>query len=201
MEERPYTGQLPARIAVAGLIVCCLVDVLQIGVSLLIHASLDNDAHFDAYGMWNPPEWILSSESFLIAAPIVALLFTAVPFVTWLSRAHGYASSKVPLQGDPVLAWFIPFANLWLPYQRVRDVWNVITQKPGHIVAMWWFFWVARTFVARATWGDVDTIEAMQSLQLVMMLAAVVDVIAAFLAARIVLTIDAAAQNKSPTTF
>lgn len=198
---RPYTGQLPARVAIGGLIACCVVDVLQIGVSLMIRASLQDGAYFDEHGMWSQLRaWEL--RSFLIFAPLVALLFTAVPFLMWFSRAHAYASAKAPLiKGDPVLVWFIPLANLWMPFQRLRDVWKVITHEPGTIVVAWWFFWVARAFVARATWTEVDTVESMLDLQMLIVLAALVDVVAAFLAARIVIRIDAAARGRSPTTF
>ena len=196
-----YTGAGVARGALLGLAICALIDVAEVLLIGIVRWSMDHDEHFNEYGEWTPPTWILDFETLLGGASLIALIATGITFLVWFSRAHAYASARAPISGGPVIAWFIPVASLWLPYQRVRDVWNVVTERPIGLVQVWWGLWLANTFFSRATNYEPQTWEGFSQLHTVMIGASVTDIATALLAARIVMTIDQAAHARMPATF
>lgn len=195
----PYTGAIAARITLIGLAVCAAVDAVQIVVIALIRWSLD--AHVDEYGEWYPPEWLLSLDLGVSYLPLLSLIATGIAFLTWFSRAHAHASLRAPIAGGPVIAWFIPILSLWLPYQRMADVWTVVTQRPKGIVLTWWVLWLAQGFVSRATNLEPTTMEGMNQLHFFMVASAGLSMLTAVLAGHLVLTIDQAARSSVPATF
>jgi hypothetical protein len=79
---------------------------------------------------------------------------TAIPFGMWIVRAHRNvrALSAVGLEISPGWAlgyYFIPIANLWKPYQAMRDLWKASTNPPGwpavrtgSVLVIWWIVWL-----------------------------------------------------------
>lgn len=195
----PYTGAVAAKITLIGLALCASVDAVQIVVIALIRWSLD--AHVDEYGEWYPPEWLLSLDLGVSYLPLLSLIATGIAFLTWFSRAHAHASLRAPISGGPVIAWFIPILSLWLPYQRMADVWTVVTQRPKGIVLTWWALWLAQSFVSRATNLAPNTMEGMNQLHFFMVASAGLSMLTAVLAGHLVLTIDQAARSSVPATF
>ncbi len=83
---------------------------------------------------------------------LISFLATAVAFLAWLSRSV----DNVPKLGGGVPAitprwsigwWFVPFANLFKPYQVIKDLSDrMATAKRGGgdgLVLLWWIAWVA----------------------------------------------------------
>lgn len=82
---------------------------------------------------------------------IVTLLVAAVFFCLFMPRANRNASGFGSLMGiSPGWAagwFFIPFANLWMPYQAMREIWQgsdpdpnarpALVQVPG-LLKWWW---------------------------------------------------------------
>ncbi len=90
-------------------------------------------------------------------------LATAVCYLIWIHRCY----SNLPAFGNPIRslsyspgwaigAWFIPLANLVLPYRLVRETWEKSTpfhqsrlqaDQPTHWFPLWWAFWLISNFV------------------------------------------------------
>lgn len=49
-----------------------------------------------------------------------------------------------------VAAWFVPFANLWIPYKAVREIWDASAAlgergpEPRWTLRAWWALWLAQ---------------------------------------------------------
>jgi hypothetical protein len=85
----------------------------------------------------------------------VATLVTSVCFLIWLYRANANvrALGADDMMGSPGLgvAWFfIPLANLFMPYMTVRDVWRASArprdwqgESAAATILLWWIAWLA----------------------------------------------------------
>jgi Domain of unknown function (DUF4328) len=80
----------------------------------------------------------------LVAASAV-LVVSGVVFIVWLYRARANAeASEVRLRlgrGWTIGAWFVPLANLVLPWVVVSDVWRAsapIARRGAGLVTAWW---------------------------------------------------------------
>ena len=48
--------------------------------------------------------------------------------------------------------WFVPVANLWVPYQVVSDIWQASTPRrpaPGRLIIAWWVLFVATGIIGQ----------------------------------------------------
>jgi uncharacterized protein DUF4328 len=106
----------------------------------------------------NPIGFALDLVTLLVAIPeIVISLATIVFFLVWLYRAHGNVKAFNPwsrLQYSSTLAvgsFFIPFANLVVPYRAVKEVWQnsgppderqLAEPSPPASFPLWWLFWI-----------------------------------------------------------
>lgn len=147
-------------------------------------------------------------------------LALVVAFLLWLHRASGNmaalgnAKSKIEYTpGWAVGSFFIPFANLFMPYRAVSEVW-VKSEPPVHeegglafaprppttLVLAWWVTWVASNFVGRAASRFVDkadTVEALRVVTWTAILSDVLSVVAAVLAVMIVRSIDRRQEERA----
>jgi hypothetical protein len=100
----------------------------------------------------------------------VVFVTTVVLFCMWLHRAY----SNLPALGNPkqalkhsaawaVGSFFVPIANLFIPYRAVRETWAksdpgvavdnyVAPQEPSSpsIMTLWWAFWIISNIVSNA---------------------------------------------------
>jgi hypothetical protein len=195
----PYAGAGAAKVTLVGLAVCASIDVVQVLTVALIRWSMD--AHVDDYGEWYPPEWLLSLDVVVSVLPLLALIGTGIAFLTWFSRAHAHASSRSPIAGGPVIAWFIPIMSLWLPYQRMADVWTVVTGRPKGVVLTWWGLWLAQSFVSRGASLEPTTMQGLNQMHFFIVASSGLSILTAVLAGHLVSTIDQAARSSVPATF
>jgi hypothetical protein len=106
------------------------------------------------------------------AAPLAQLLFLLSGYVItgmWIHRiASNTRFSVGPRYMDFTPAWavgwyFIPFANLWKPYQSMKELWTLnFAKNPAHpaeaslLLPIWWFLWLAwngvSNFAGRMSW-------------------------------------------------
>jgi hypothetical protein len=92
---------------------------------------------------------------------LVLVITTAVFFLMWLYRAHKNLPVLNPgcrlhySAGMAVGSFFIPFANLIVPYRAVKEVWQksgapgeafLSEPKPPAIFPLWWIFWLLASF-------------------------------------------------------
>lgn len=152
----------------------------------------------------NPVTLVLGLLTLALAVvQIVVFITTVVVFLMWLYRVHeNLAAFGVPRnQMQHSSAWavgsfFVPFANLIIPYQAIREVWqksipNYATMfsalsPPGYFSA-WWAFWIASNFADqlyfRLSWREAaatDTIEVIGAI------GGILGIAAAFLGIKVV---------------
>lgn len=108
---------------------------------------------------------------------VLVYIATAVCYIIWLHRCY----SNLPAFGNPkqsfsyspgwtIGAWFIPVANLVLPYKLVKETWEKSTpfhqtlvqaDQATHWFPLWWGFWLISNIVGNiygrlALRGDAD---------------------------------------------
>jgi len=126
-----------ARVAVlayaAGGALACLSSVLYFGVlrAELHYMRVVFDSVSQARGVTPVPPVQPHGYSVLTTVTLVLVVAAEIVFLTWQHRAAkvgrdlGYPARISP--GWGVACWFVPVANLVLPYQAIRD-----TLPPGH---------------------------------------------------------------------
>jgi type IV secretory pathway VirB3-like protein len=121
--------------------------------------------------------WMMA-QGIVAMLGVLVYLITVVLFLVWLHRAHKNlpALRAEYLQYSPGWAvgwWFIPFANLVMPFKVVREVWAEsspdISEEPSFLseslhrapvyVGFWWGLWLAMNFVANITSRLFDSTE------------------------------------------
>lgn len=110
----------------------------------------------------NPAGVAVGLILFLVGAlEIIVYLATVIFFCIWLYRAYANLRAFNPSRrldwspGMAVGSFFIPFANLVLPYRAVREVWQksgppdealLSEPSPPSWFPVWWTFWLLATF-------------------------------------------------------
>ncbi len=144
---------------------------------------------------------------------LVVYVALFVAFLLWLYRA----TKNVPALGNPhsrveytpgwaVGSFFIPFANLYMPYKAVREVWGksdpaikseedlMFTPAASTpLVLVWWVSWIAMNVLGRASarfQSDAATPETLRWVTWVDIVGDVVSIMAAVLAIFVVRGID-----------
>ena len=108
------------------------------GRPVSIDEAIASDHRVEAVGGWT----------------LIALLVTGVLWCIWQHRAHSNlrAFGRNGLRYTPGWAvgwWFIPIANLWKPFQTVRELWKAShgggwrTIATWSLLGWWWGTWLA----------------------------------------------------------
>lgn len=110
---------------------------------------------------------MLAVGGLLAIVQLLTYIGAAVVFCMWLHRAvcNGPALGGYDLQFTPGWAvgwWFIPFANLFMPYRAVSEVWKVSDPSVGATdratrsrlssgpLPAWWAAWIVAGVLGRA---------------------------------------------------
>lgn len=137
MNPSPYRAPFASAHGRAGIVkILLIVGAAVTGLSLLVEAlslalsPLTEDQEIAD----NPIGAVMMLVAFFIALlELIIYLTTVVFFCIWLYRAYNnlrafYASRRLTYSpGWAVGSFFIPFANLIIPYRAVRETW----QKSG----------------------------------------------------------------------
>lgn len=131
-------------------------------------------------------------EQTMLTTLLVALPQTLVTFgsyiaigmwiyrVAWNARAFAGASRMDFTPGWSVGWYFVPFANLWKPYQAMKQIWRASaaaarmeTASVPWWLPLWWMLWLvgsaAGNVSARMTW-NADTPEGEMNASVAMMI-------------------------------
>ena len=142
----------------------------------------------------------------LWAAWIAMRIITAITFLTWMYRAsrNPQALGNEAQQYSPKMAvnwWFIPFANLLMPYQVMKELSassapNTPETEPSQgtkgkispLISPWWTTWICSGLVlcAGALATRDDTLEAARTLNTMNIIGDTISLVAAVLAILIV---------------
>jgi hypothetical protein len=139
----------------------------------------------------------------IIYLPI--FIFSAVTFIQWFRRAYFNLHLRIKYlnytENWAAICWFIPFVNLYRPYQIMAEMYNetkeLLTKKgiltqvslSTSFVGLWWFFWILAGVIGQATFRytmRAESIEAMTNATLLGMLGNLISIPAAVLAVRVI---------------
>ena len=90
------------------------------------------------------------------------LALTAISWVLWQYRAHanlrGLGRGHLDHRPWAIGWWFVPIANLWMPFKVVREVWKAsepaedpvawIGVRTWSVLGWWWAMWIREPPVA-----------------------------------------------------
>jgi hypothetical protein len=151
---------------------------------------------------------------------LVVYIALAIAFLLWLHRA----AKNVPALGNPqshveytpgwAVGWFfVPLANLFMPYKAVREVWEksdpaIKTEEDRAftpaastpLLLGWWVSWIAMNVLARATsrlGRDAVSIETMVWVTWVDVVGDLLGIVAAVLAIFVVRGIDRRQEERA----
>ncbi|MGZ8997894.1 MAG: DUF4328 domain-containing protein [Allosphingosinicella sp.] len=154
----------------------------------------------------SPPELMTSDLGLAISGLVLILTFFASGFLVlkWIHRvnsnAHVYSSEMNVSPGWNVGFFFIPIANLWKPFQGVRETWEVSflqnREVPGWM-RWWWGCWLATNFIGNASFRialEAETAEGASMAALLDIVSAIVSVPLALLLIRLIRTLTSAQE-------
>ena len=207
-----------AMVVVALFVVYVAVSVCSVAVNFMRLAMspvmLGGDGPEEQVSLADVLQLLVGIGNLLVYVSLV------VAFLVWLHRASrnvpalGNPKSKVEFTPGWAVGWFfIPFANLVMPYRAVREVWEksdpaVRTQQDvmftppssGGLLLGWWVAWVASNVLSNASMrlqGAADTPEALRWTAGLDLVADLVGILAAALAILVVRGIDRRQQERS----
>jgi len=186
-------------------------DVVAIASNLSRWVTLRQVAHQDI-GPERVAEFALQHGA-IAALKVLTLIPTMVLWLVWLHRAYanlrlvGSRQSKFTA-GASIGFWFIPFANLFLPYQITADLWlrsdarNVEASLAGRgapaLLGWWWVGYIIARLLDRSYFSlaeNLNSVEQQLAAATAGILASTVGIVAALLAIAVVRGIDMRQQS------
>ena len=147
----------------------------------------------------------------LALATVGVYIATVISFLMWLHRA----SSNLRAFGEPqdtspgwaVGSFFVPFANLFVPYRGVREVWKksdpaaansmFYPVSPPAFFPAWWGFWIASN-IANNIYFRMSTFDAgRDATALVGIFSEILSIAAAGFAIMVIREIDRRQEERS----
>jgi Domain of unknown function (DUF4328) len=145
---RPFRSpRLFADLATTFLVIIVVLNVVDI-----INSGIDLGAYGGRLGAVSESThmlWTLARNTIVAVSWIfVAFPGSVVMSSLWLYRAYANLEPLGhPGRTSPALAlgwFFIPIANVWMPYRVVKEIWDNTLATPSRgLVATWWASWLA----------------------------------------------------------
>jgi hypothetical protein len=94
---------------------------------------------------------------------VIIFVISGILILKWIYRANYNArqlgaSEMVFTPGWSIGWYFIPIANLWKPYQAMKEIWKASSnpqswnsQSVSSMLPWWWFFWIVSNMFANAS--------------------------------------------------
>ncbi len=94
---------------------------------------------------------------------VLIFVVSGILILKWIHRANYNArqlgATDMAFTPRWSIGWyFIPIANLWKPYQAMKEIWkassdplNWKTQSVSSMLPWWWFFWIVSNMFANAS--------------------------------------------------
>jgi len=143
-------------------------------------------------------------------------LVCGILILVWIRRANmevrrlGAAGMQFT-PGWSIGWYFIPFANLWKPYQAMREIWQASAdpkywqhETVSALLPWWWLLWVVSSFIGNATFRlslRAETLEQLLTSNTVMLVSDAIDIPLCIVFLVVVSRIDAmqSAAAEAPT--
>ncbi|MFY9620206.1 MAG: DUF4328 domain-containing protein [Pyrinomonadaceae bacterium] len=190
-----------------------LVNVLLIVgavISLLTIPSHVLDLYVQPFGedqeiSDNPSGFLALALTGVLGLTAVAVyIATVVVFLMWLYRVSNnvvaFGAPRQTSAGWAVGSFFVPIANLFIPYQAIREIWqksdptptdafSYVMSPPGFFPA-WWGFWLASNVTSNIYFRMTMAEAPVEASGMVGILSEVLSIAAAFFAIQVVKAID-----------
>jgi len=136
---------------------------------------------------------------------------TVVVFLMWLYRvSNNVAAFGQPRQtsgGWAIASFFVPIANLFIPYQAIREIWNksdpaavnslFYTASPPGFFPAWWGFWLASNVTSNIYFRMTLEEAPVKSSAAVGILSEVLSIAAAVFAIQVIKEIDRRQEERA----
>jgi Domain of unknown function (DUF4328) len=102
-------------------------------------------------------------QQFIGIIQVVIFVISGILILKWIYRANFNARQlgATEMQFTPgwSVGWyFIPFANLWKPYQAMKEIWKASinpqdwkSEAVPSLLGWWWFFWIVSNMFGNAS--------------------------------------------------
>ena len=134
-------------------------------------------------------------------------ILTVITFAYWIIRAcrnvHAMSKSESKLSFSPAwsVGWYcIPIANLWKPYQAMRQIWNISEDassnpdRPGSsLLALWWFVFLVDSTIGRVAFKyalKAETLDQLLTSNVITMISDGFGIVAIIVALKLITTIQ-----------
>jgi Domain of unknown function (DUF4328) len=217
MNPSPYPAPFSSAHVRANIVkILLIVGAVATGLSLvaeslsLVFPPLTDDQELSD----NPMGLAIGLIIFLVAiVELVIYLATVVFFCVWLYRVSDNLRAFSPARGpnySPAMAvgsFFIPFANLVIPYRAVKEVWQksgppgeALLSEPGPAASfpIWWTFWLLSSFAGNISLRmSFDEKIPESTATIVSIVASALSIVAAVFAYLVVTAIDKRQEETS----
>jgi hypothetical protein len=137
------------------LVASIVTSLLATAVDLYAYAQYAALPAGDLYADHSLESDALNAVAGLVQAGLALAL--AVIFLMWVYRANANCAPRPARRcGSPSVGWFfIPVANVFKPYQAVKEIWTVShgAERLGHgLVQWWWGLFLLTNVLGQAAW-------------------------------------------------
>jgi hypothetical protein len=144
---------------------------------------------------------------------VAVYIATVVVFLMWLYRvSNNVAAFGQPRQtsgGWAVGSFFVPIANLFIPYQAIKEIWqksdpaptdgfSYLVSPPGFFPA-WWGFWLGSNITSNIYFRMTMAEASAEALGTIGILSEVLSIAAAVFAVQVVKEIDRRQEERART--
>ena len=119
---------------------------------------------------------------------LAAAIFIGIIFLMWVYRmcrnAHSIENAKLDITPGWAVGWyFVPVANLWKPYQAMKETYEAFINRENDsmILPLWWFAWIVASIMARVSTRFATETDTLDQIMTGVQVTIITDVIAVFL--------------------
>jgi hypothetical protein len=148
MDEGLASLRARARVATGGLYLFIAFSVARAGIILA-----DSIGLIDLKAL--PSQTYLNAFYFVVYGSVVVFYGTAIAVAFWIYRAHKNLAEAQHKRLEFTPGWsvgwfFVPVANLYMPYKAMREAWDVSLVGSGEdtthappLLVLWWSSYLA----------------------------------------------------------
>jgi hypothetical protein len=144
-------------------------------------------------------------------ATIAVYIGTTVVFLMWLYRVSNnvaaFGKRTANSSGWAVGSFFVPIANLFIPYQSIKDIWSkseptgadatFYSYSPPGFFPAWWGFWIASNIASNAYFRMTLAEAPLEGSAIVGILSEILSIAAAVFAIQVVKEIDRRQEERA----
>ena len=163
--RKTYDLRITGRWVVGLLWASILLDVALLLVTVWLYSSLNGfengrldqseaEAAFVAIGNIQKLAYLIA-----VAISVICIVVSCMWIYRATHNAGGIAPTEKRIKPGWAVGWFfIPVANLWKPYQSIRQTWNTTfdptgdMNRPGpSVLAWWWGTWIVSNILSNVS--------------------------------------------------